>query len=320
MSHEVETMFYNYGKTEEEHKRLVPWHGLGTPVEEAPTSADALRVSGLDWKVEGKPIYTTEGIKIPGYVANTRDSDNSVLGVVTEKYKIVQNEDAFAFTDALIGGDVRYETAGSLRNGKSTFLLAKLPDTKILDDDFGQYLCFTNTHDGSGAVKVMMTPVRVVCNNTLNLALDTTKRMWTCKHMGSMKDKLHEAEETLGFAHKYMDNLAVVAERLANVSLRDEEIQAIVAEMFPIDEDTSDRTKANMQKAKSEFMIAYYMPDIAKFRNTAWGVINAASDFCGHSSPQRNTPTYQERNFERIICGHPILDALMKKVGAGVET
>lgn len=317
MAHEVESLMYT---SNDKNGRFVPWHGLGTPVQESPTSADALRLAGLDWHVEAKPIYTNDGIKIPGYVANTRDSDNSVLGVVTEKYKIVQNEDAFAFTDSLIGGDVRYETAGSLRNGKSTFLLAKLPDKKILDDDFGQYLCFTNTHDGSGAVKVMMTPVRVVCNNTLNLALNTTKRMWTCKHMGSMKDKLHEAEETLGFASKYMDNLAVVAERLANVSLRDEEIQAIVAELFPMDENSSDRTKANMQKAKQEFMVAYYMPDIAKFRNTAWGVLNATSDWMSHTSPQRNTPTYQERNFERIICGHPILDAIMKKVGAGVET
>lgn len=317
MAHEVESLMYT---SNDKNGRFVPWHGLGTPVQESPTSADALRLAGLDWRVEAKPIYTNDGIKIPGYVANTRDSDNSVLGVVTEKYKIVQNEDAFAFTDSLIGGDVRYETAGSLRNGKSTFLLAKLPDKKILDDDFGQYLCFTNTHDGSGAVKVMMTPVRVVCNNTLNLALNTTKRMWTCKHMGSMKDKLHEAEETLGFASKYMDNLAVVAERLANVSLRDEEIQAIVAELFPMDENSSDRTKANMQKAKQEFMVAYYMPDIAKFRNTAWGVLNATSDWMSHTSPQRNTPTYEERNFERIICGHPILDAIMKKVGAGVET
>ena len=312
MAHEVESLMYT---SNDKNGRFVPWHGLGTPVQESPTSADALRLAGLDWRVEAKPIYTNDGIKIPGYVANTRDSDNSVLGVVTEKYKIVQNEDAFAFTDSLIGGDVRYETAGSLRNGKSTFLLAKLPDKKILDDDFGQYLCFTNTHDGSGAVKVMMTPVRVVCNNTLNLALNTTKRMWTCKHMGSMKDKLHEAEETLGFASKYMDNLAVVAERLANVSLRDEEIQAIVAELFPMDENSSDRTKANMQKAKQEFMVAYYMPDIAKFRNTAWGLLNATSDFFSHCSPQRNTPTFAERNFERIICGHPLLDKMLQKVG-----
>lgn len=316
MSHEVESLAY---VSNEQNGRFVPWHGLGTPVGDYMTSAEALEAAGLNWNVDARPVFTDNGIKIPGYVANTRDSDNSVLGIVSDKYKIVQNVDAFAFTDSLIGPECRYETAGSLRNGKSTFMLAKLPEKKILGDEFGNYVCFTNTHDGTGAVKVCMTPVRVVCNNTLNLALNTSKRIWTCKHMGRMEDKLHEAEVTLGLAEEYMDNLNIVAERLANVSLSDDDIRAIVAEMFPMNDDSPDRTKANMQKAKTEFMVAYYMPDIEKFRNTAWGILNATSDWMSHSSPQRNTSTYQERNFERIIYGHPILDAIFKKVGAGVQ-
>ena len=316
MSHEVESLAY---VSNEQNGRFVPWHGLGTPVGDYMTSAEALEAAGLNWNVDARPVFTDNGIKIPGYVANTRDSDNSVLGIVSDKYKIVQNVDAFAFTDSLIGPECKYETAGSLRNGKSTFMLAKLPEKKILGDEFGNYVCFTNTHDGTGAVKVCMTPVRVVCNNTLNLALNTSKRIWTCKHMGRMEDKLHEAEVTLGLAEQYMDDLSVVAERLANVSLNNDEIRAIVEEMFPMNDDSPERTKANMQKAKTEFMVAYYMPDIEKFRNTAWGILNACSDFMSHSSPQRNTSTYQERNFERIIYGHPILDALFKKVGAGVQ-
>ena len=316
MAHEVETLAY---VSNEQNGRFVPWHGLGVPVANYMTSAEALKAAELDWRVEGREIFTSEGIKIPGYVANTRDKDNSVLGVVTDKYRVVQNEDAFSFTDALIGDDVKYETAGSLRNGKSVFLLAKLPERKILDDTFDNYICFTNTFDGSGAVKVAMTPTRVVCQNTLNLALSSAKRMWTCKHMGKMENKLHEAQETLGLAEKFMDELAVVAERLANVSLNNDEIRDIVNEMFPINEDSPERAKANMQKAKTEFMVAYYMPDIEKFRNTAWGVLNGAADFIDHSSPQRNTSTYQERNFERIIYGHPILDALLKRVGANVQ-
>lgn len=313
MAHEVENMFY---VSNEENGRFVPWHGLGTPVADYMTSAEALEAAGLNWNVDARPVFTDNGIKIPGYVANTRDSDNSVLGIVSDKYKIVQNVDAFAFTDSLIGPECRYETAGSLRNGKSTFMLAKLPEKKILGDEFGNYVCFTNTHDGTGAVKVCMTPVRVVCNNTLNLALNTSKRIWTCKHMGRMEDKLHEAEVTLGLAEQYMDDLSVVAERLANVSLNNDEIRAIVEEMFPMNDDSPERTKANMQKAKTEFMVAYYMPDIEKFRNTAWGILNACSDFATHASPQRNTTTYQERNFERIIYGHPMLDALLKRVGS----
>ena len=313
MSHEVESMAY---VSNEQNGRFVPWHGLGTPVADYMTSAEALEAAGLNWNVDARPVFTDNGIKIPGYVANTRDSDNSVLGIVSDKYKIVQNVDAFAFTDSLIGPECRYETAGSLRNGKSTFMLAKLPEKKILGDEFGNYVCFTNTHDGTGAVKVCMTPVRVVCNNTLNLALNTSKRIWTCKHMGRMEDKLHEAEVTLGLGEQYMDDLSVVAERLANVSLNNDEIRAIVEEMFPMNDDSPERTKANMQKAKTEFMVAYYMPDIEKFRNTAWGILNACSDFATHASPQRNTTTYQERNFERIIYGHPMLDALLKRVGS----
>ena len=160
MAHEVETMMYT---------REVPWHGLGTRVEEAPNSAEAIRLAGLDWEVVPKPLFLDDGRQIPGYVANTRTSDNSVLGVVSEKYKIVQNKEAFSFTDNIIGGDVRYETAGSLKNGKSVWLLAHLPKTSILGDDVIPYLCFNNSHDGQGAIRVFMTPIRVVCNNTLNI-------------------------------------------------------------------------------------------------------------------------------------------------------
>ena len=114
MAANVETMMY---------VREKPWHGLGTEVSEAPTSADALRLAGLDWEVQQKSIQVCGGSKIENYKANVRSTDGAVLGVVSDSYKIVQNADAFSFTDELIGGDVRYETAGSLRGGKKIWLL-----------------------------------------------------------------------------------------------------------------------------------------------------------------------------------------------------
>lgn len=108
MAANVETMFYTREK---------PWHGLGTRVLTAPTSKDALQLAGLDWKVLQQPI-STNGQVIEGYKANIRDSDNKVLGVVTERYRVVQNTEAFEFTDKLLGEGVRYETAGSLFDGK----------------------------------------------------------------------------------------------------------------------------------------------------------------------------------------------------------
>ena len=316
MAHEIETMAY-YNVELDGVTRYKPWHGLGTEVSKAMTSAEALELAGLDWEVNSRPIHTDNGIVIPGYIANTRSSDDKVLGVVSDKYKIDQNKEAFAFTDNLLDNEAKYVTAGSLRGGKNVWMLAELPETKILGDAVGQYLCFTNTHDGTGAVRVFVTPVRVCCNNTLNLALNTAKRSWSCRHMGNMESKMHEATRTLELANKYMEELATMADQLANTTITDERLYQIVAEMFPVDEDKqSHRQLANMEQAKREFMVAYYMPDIKQFRNTAWGAVNAMADMVAHSSPRRNTATYQENNFERIVIGHPLLDLMLQKVTA----
>lgn len=302
MSHEIESLMYTREK---------PWHGLGTMVMEAPTSAEAIKLAGLDWEVVGQPIFTDSGIQIPGYVANTRSSDNRVLGVVTDKYKVVQNKDAFAFTDNLIGENCRYETAGSLKNGKSVWMLARLPRTSVLGDDVDQYLCFNNTHDGTGAVKVIATNVRVVCNNTLNIALSSAKRSWSCKHMGDMSNKLTEAAECLRLASKYNMEFAKYAERAANITIDEAKTYAAISELFPITEDMSDRSKQNMKNLRNDFENCIYAVDLSRFYGTVWGLVNAASDFAYHRNPQRLTSTYQERRMNSVIQGNPFLDKVV---------
>ncbi len=295
----VETMMY---------VREKPWHGLGTMVEEAPVSADALRLAGLDWTVRQEPVFDGEGRVIRGYRANVRDSDGSVLGIVGERYKVVQNVDAFSFTDGLIGGGVRYETAGSLREGRQIWLLAKMPERMVAGDEVEPYLCFTNSHDGSGGIKVCMTPIRVVCNNTLNLALGSARRIWTLRHTENVHDRLDEARSCLFRANEYMSGLAEYAERAAKLRLLDEDIKAILNELFPVTEKSTEREKANVERCRTEFMVCYYAPDIEQFRGTAWGVINAASDLVTHSMPHRNTRNYAANNWGRIMDGHAIMD------------
>lgn len=311
----VESLMY---VSNEQNGRFVPWHGLGTPVIEAPTSADALRLAGLDWRVEQQPIFT-DNKEIPNYKANVRSTDKSVLGVVSDRYKIVQNTEAFDFTDSLIGDEVRYETAGSLKCGRTIWLLAKMPQQMILDDAVEPYICFTNSHDGTGAIKVCMTPIRVVCNNTLNFALDTAKRAWSTRHIGNISAKLEEAKHTLKLAHDYMDGLAVQADVLANSSVSEDEIHQILDELFPIGKDASDRQKNNVEKAKSEIMVCYLAPDIAKFLGTKYGFMNAMSDWCSHATPARNTADYQSNNWGRIIDGHPIFDKAYELVTASAR-
>ena len=295
--------------------REVPWHGLGTKVDEAPNSKEAIKLAGLDWNVNPTVIYDANGKEISGYKANMRDSDQSILGIVSDRYQIVQNSEAFEFTDSLLDEGVVYETAGSLRDGKQIWLLARMPSTTILGDDVDPYLCFTNTFDGSGAIKVCMTPVRVVCNNTLNLALETTKRSWSTRHIGDLAGKLHQAKETLGLAQEYMKKLDEDADRLANTKLSDAEIESIVSFIFPIDyiKDTK-RKIENTNKMRNDFMTCYMMPDIAQYRNTAYGLVNAASDMAGHMAPSRVTSNYAQNNWAKIMLGHPLLDAVYSRV------
>ena len=303
MSANVETMMY---------VREKPWHGLGTMVTEAPTSADALRFAGLDWHVTQQPVFNSRGGVIDGYKANVRDSDGSVLGIVGERYKVVQNADAFKFTDGLIGGDVRYDTAGSLREGKQIWLLAKLPEKKVAGDTVETYLCFTNAHDGSGSVKVCMTPIRVVCNNTLNMALSSAKRVWSMRHTESVHDRLDEAKDCLFHANKYMGALADYAKAAVYTPLRDAELKKILDEMFPLTDKSTEREKAKVKKVKDEFMVCYFAPDIHKFRGTAWGAINAMSDLVTHNLPHRNTKNYAANNWGRIMDGHAMIDKMTR--------
>ena len=207
----VETMFY---------VREAPWHGLGVRVESALNSEDALVMSGLNWNVLQKPIMTTSGNPIPGYKANIRDTDNRVLGVVTDRYRVVQNSEAFAFTDALLGEGVRYETAGSLQDGKKIWILAKLPDKYIIEgEQIDPYLVFSSSHDGSGSIKVAMTPIRVVCQNTLNLAMSTAKRSWSTIHIGDLAAKMDEAHNTLLLAEKYSDKFGKFCQQTVKIMI-----------------------------------------------------------------------------------------------------
>ena len=299
MAANVETMFY---------VREKPWHGLGTKVEEALTSEEALKVAGLDWTIEGKPIYDGLGREIAGYKANTRSSDNAVLGIVGNQYKVVQNSEAFAFTDSLIGEGIRYETAGSLRGGRQIWLLGKMPETYIAGDKFEPYICFTNTHDGSGAVRVCMTPIRVVCNNTLNMALSSAKRQWSASHRTNVATRLEEARETLQLADGYMKALAERADRMASVKMTEGEIDKAIDTLIALPEDATDRQKKTAEHVKEEIVVCMLRPDLLQFANTQWGFVNAISDYVGHAEPARHTKTFEENRWANIIGGHQFFD------------
>lgn len=309
MAANVETMFSTREK---------PWHGLGTIVSEAPASREALELAGLDWKVVQRKIYTGDGTLIHGYRANVRDTDEKVLGVVSDRYRVVQNEDAFQFTDTLLGEGVRYETAGSLESGKRVWMLAKLPNEYIISgDQVSPYLVFSNSHDGSNAIKVAMTPVRVVCSNTLNLALETSKRCWSAKHTTNISEKLKEAQETLLFAERYMNELGKEIHELQKVRMTDKKVMEYIEQLLPMQDDMTIIQKKNIRNLRENLKQRYFdAPDLLDVGRNAYRFVNAVSDFATHNKPLRETANYRENLFMRTLDGNALIDKAYRMVKA----
>lgn len=294
--------------------RETPWHGLGTIIHDAPDSREAIKLAGLDWKVvQSDVVCGMDGTIIPGYKVNVRDTDNKVLGMVTDRYRIVQNEEAFAFTDALLGEGVKYETAGSLASGKRVWMLAKLEGRMMTDEKIDPYLVFTNSHDGSSAIRVAITPVRVVCQNTLNLALKQAERQWSCIHTGSIENKMEEAKMTLLNTEKYMQTLEEEFGELKMQKMDTDKVHEYVNMLLPIDESDSDRKKRNIQELRDDLMIRYaFAPDLMMIEQSAYRFINAVSDFATHRQPFRTTENYKENMFMKTIDGNALIDKAYK--------
>jgi len=313
MAHQIETLFYT---------RTTPWHGLGIKVIEALLSKEALDKSGLNWTVLQQPIYTEQGQHIPNYKANVRDLDNAILGVVSDRYTVVQNIEAFEFTDNLLGEGVKYETAGSFNGGRRVWLLAKLPEKYIINgESIEPYLVFSNSHDGSAAITVAMTPIRVVCQNTLNLALRNAKRAWSSKHVGNIAGKLHEAEETLQLAHGYMGELGKEIDILNRIKISDAKVMDFIHnELAPMPDNVTAIQKKNVNQIREDMIIRYFdAPDLKLLPKNAYRFINAISDHATHATPIRQTAAYNENLFIRTMDGGlQLLDRAYNLVKAAV--
>ena len=225
MAHEVESMMYN-------SKNDVPWHKLGESVEGLATSEEALGKAGLDWRVTKEPMLVNmngEKVTVPDNYAVVRDTDKAVLGVVGERYHPLQNHDAFGFFDELVGEEQAiYETAGSLRGGKRVWLLAKLPDFIRIEghEDFIQkYVLLFNSHDGTKPLTMKITPVRVVCNNTLSLALKGKGDEIKIRHTATLHDRLSEAHKALGIANTIYNEVEEILNGMSRKHLKTNDMQ-----------------------------------------------------------------------------------------------
>ena len=310
MSHMVETMCADG----------ITWHTSLTNhaiCDGVQTAKEMFELAGLNWSVSQQKVYLKDGSEVPGYVANTRDSDNVVMGIVSDQYSVVQNYQAFEFVDSIIGsGEAKFNTAGCLYNKYNRptriWVSAKLKPMTIMGDQVDNYLVFNHSHDGLNAVKAFVTPVRVVCHNTLTLATDNTKRSWSTQHKGDIKSKLEAAQLTLKLYEDYISEVPAMAEKLNSINLYPEDIAYLMDAIFPLPPEDG-RAYTNMNSLRTDILKCYNMKDdLARFKNTAWGLYQAVVDVIEHKSILRNTETAEFNRQFKIIEGIPQLGKLQK--------
>jgi phage/plasmid-like protein (TIGR03299 family) len=288
----------------------VPWHGIGAVLEGVLTSDEAIKAARLTWNVDQTPVFTNDNWAeaIPGYLANVRSDTKEVLGIVSERYRVAQNKDVFAFADSLISNGrvpCTYETAGSLFNGRRVFMLVNMPKSRIAGDEYQPYLCLSNAHDGSACLQIFLTGIRVVCNNTLQAALNTAKRKISIRHLSLMEQRKHEAVLAMGAASKYFHDLEVFASVLAGKKVN---IGKVLDRLFPVSREMSRRQLNSNREVKDLIRnILKKKDDLQNFKGTAWGTYSAIADYRSNAEPKRKTATYADGKMARFIDGDPVM-------------
>jgi phage/plasmid-like protein (TIGR03299 family) len=303
------------------------WHNLGIIVDRYPTSAEAIQFAGLDYKVEKRPLFTFDTdnnsdntdfgipeIKVPNYYATVRTDTEDVLGVVGKDYEVVQNVDAFEFFDAIVGGGdgILYETAGALGNGERIFITAKLPGyIRVGNNDLiEQYLFLTTSHNGFGSITAAFTPVRVVCNNTLNAALNNHSNAIKIRHTSSANDRIKQAHTLMGITDTISNDLEGILNNWAEVKITDAEVKKLIQiAMAPNKE-----VLANLHKGETDELSSNYINIVDKvyeyalgsptqqLETTAGTVFGAYNAVTGYFQNVRNYKD-EEAKFKSLIEG-----------------
>lgn len=266
------------------------WHGLGTVFDEEVTDYNKmLNLAGLNgWNVRKEALVTETGIAVPGHYATVRDSITSdgvatiPMGVVGERYETVQNENAFSILQSLADG-ARWETAGALGDGSRVFGSLAFERETVLDpngvsDVVRQYALCVNSHDGSTPFMFMSTPVRVVCQNTLNMAMGKNKGLIKIRHTATADDRSKAAAALWRAEHAYVDAFETEAQTLFSAPFSDKQYENAFTTLFPKPEEDVKGSLTKWENRRGLFMQAWNGSPNAGIKGTAWGAVNALSE------------------------------------------
>jgi len=289
MAHEISSVNVNGRSVTEAAFALKPaWHGLGTVLDHAPTSEEAIAAAHLDWSVTRSPLKTLAGETVPDFYATVRMDTGAVLGVVGSRYQVVQNRESFAFLDGLLqDGVMKYESAGALRGGRIVWLLARLPsvDTIAEGDSTLRYVLFSTSHDGSASIHAIPTSVRVVCANTLRIA---TSGDIGFRHTSGVADKLEFAKKYLSQFDEKFTLFRDKARTLATCRYSPDQAKQYIEALFPtVKEEGRSKSIRENKVAAVRANFRNSRQTIPSIKGSWWALYNAVSESVDHDGPTR---------------------------------
>jgi len=293
-----------------------PWHGLGVNVPNRVTAAEAIQLAGLDWTVEQVPLTMPDGTQVPDRVANVRRNQTGrlvYLGSVGTRYRPIQNRDSFGFFDEVVGkGSAYYETAGAIRDGRRVWVLARVPGDLFVanTDRIEKYVLLVNGHDGGQAFRMFVTPIRVVCNNTLTAALGRASESEgvSVRHVGDkVIERVEEAVRVLGIVNETYNALGAAFERFMRTPMPMESAakyfrDVLAATGIKDNGDHEEQRDRYLTGMRTELAVEQKRPG----RGTLWGAYNAVTGFADHSlntKESRDRTRRMERRFETAVWG-----------------
>jgi phage/plasmid-like protein (TIGR03299 family) len=271
-----------------------PWHGLGKKLDKPATASEAIEAAELDYEVEKRKIRVDGDGIIPGHYATVNKANNKPLGIVGEKYTVVQNKDAFGFFDKLVGeGQAIYHTAGALGDGERIWLLAKLPKDLLIfkEDVVEKYLCLTNSHNGWSSLRVYFTPIRVVCQNTLNASLGAVKDGVTIRHSGNILSKVDEARRILGLALDFYGKFDEQAVAMSSYKLTQSGVGGYFDTVLGVEDKESTAAINRAQVTKNRLLELFEKGkgnDQKSIRHSVWAAYNAVTEYVDHEKTVKN--------------------------------
>lgn len=303
----VEQPMYDGNVSDFFSNRKAIWAGQGEKVDGCMSVEEVFaQVPRLASPINKEPIFDQNGKQIPNFFATIRECDRRSLGIVGARYKILQNVDAFSMLDELIGEGMRFQNIGTWKDDSRVWILGKLPqDYQIDGDKVNSFILFKNSFDGSGAIQIAITPVRVVCQNMINLALKSASRSWSARHTSSVDRKLDEARETLNLSEIYMKRLQEEFDRLSMIKMDKDKVIKFTNQIAPVIEGRSERQNRNAKQIQADILRIYSSaPDLKDRDETAARFLQAVADADDHRTPARKTKDYAANRFEKLVDGN----------------